>query len=252
MWGWVRMKLRLTYGVPIAAVVLLSGAVPARSLADQLPPPSPPAIEQSPTPLTRVQLSAASAQIANYASPNEMVVPPPADIVAPPPAGTEQSVAVQDPSQRKPPASAKVAHRAARDKLASLPDTRLRADPRHPAGTGDGDRKVVQVRAVGPRQVGEAAWYGGRYIGRRTSSGERLDQIHATAAHRDLPLNSLVRVTNLNNGRSVIVRITDRGPVSESLLIDVSPKAADELAMKQAGIVRVAVEQVVEVPSDAR
>jgi rare lipoprotein A (peptidoglycan hydrolase) len=244
MWGWVRMKLRLTYGVPIAAVVLLSGAVPARSLADQLPPPSPPAIEQSPTPLTRVQLSAASAQIANYASPNEMVVPPPA--------GTERSVAVQDPSQRKPPASAKVAHRAARDKLASLPDTRLRTDPRHPAGTGDGDRKVVQVRAVGPRQVGEAAWYGGRYIGRRTSSGERLDQIHATAAHRDLPLNSLVRVTNLNNGRSVIVRITDRGPVSESLLIDVSPKAADELAMKQAGIVRVAVEQVVEVPSDAR
>jgi rare lipoprotein A len=59
-------------------------------------------------------------------------------------------------------------------------------------------------------------------------------------------------VTNLNNGRSVVVRITDRGPVSESLLIDVSPKAADELAMRQAGIVRVAVEQVVEVPSAAK
>jgi len=244
MWGWVRMKLRLTYGVPIVVLAFSSATIPARSLADQLPPPSAPAIEQSPTALTRVQLSAASAQVANYALPDEIVVPPPA--------GTEQSVAVQNPPQRKPPASAKAAHRTVQGRLASLADNTPRADRRLSAGTGDGDRKVVQLQAVGPRQIGEAAWYGGRYVGRRTSSGERLDQIHATAAHRDLPLNSLVRVTNLNNGRSVVVRITDRGPVSESLLIDVSPKAADELAMKQAGIVRVAVEQVVEVPSAAK
>jgi rare lipoprotein A (peptidoglycan hydrolase) len=113
-------------------------------------------------------------------------------------------------------------------------------------------RKIVQLRSVGPRQVGRAAWYGGHYVGQRTSSGELLDRIHATAAHRTLPLNSLVRVTNLANGRSVVVRITDRGPVSTELLIDMSPQAADQLAMKAAGVVPVSVEQVVEVPADAR
>ena len=107
----------------------------------------------------------------------------------------------------------------------------------------------VALRRVGPCQFGAAAWYGGRYIGRHTTSGSRLDVQHATAAHRTLPLNSLARVTRLDNGRSVVVRITDRGPVSHELLIDMSPKAADELDMKQAGVVRVAVEQVVEVPA---
>jgi rare lipoprotein A (peptidoglycan hydrolase) len=113
--------------------------------------------------------------------------------------------------------------------------------------------KVAQhVRPVGPGQVGTAAWYGGSYLGRRTTSGEPLDTIHSTAAHRSLPLNSLVRVTNLRNGRSVIVRVTDRGPVSETLLIDVSPSAAEVLDMKVAGVVPVTVEQVVEVPPDAK
>jgi rare lipoprotein A len=113
--------------------------------------------------------------------------------------------------------------------------------------------KVAQrVRPVGPGQIGSAAWYGGSYLGRRTTSGEPLDTIHSTAAHRSLPLNSLARVTNLRNGRSVIVRVTDRGPVSETLLIDVSPSAADQLDMKAAGVVPVIVEQVVEVPPDAK
>src|SRR5580700_2094659 len=90
------------------------------------------------------------------------------------------------------------------------------------------ETKVAQrVRPVGPGQVGTAAWYGGTYLGRRTTSGEPLDTIHPTAAHRSLPLNSLARVTNLRNGRSVIVRVTDRGPVSETLLIGVSPSAAE-------------------------
>ena len=108
------------------------------------------------------------------------------------------------------------------------------------------------VLAVGRGQTGTAAWYGGSYIGRRTSSGERLDTIHATAAHRSLPLNSLARVTNLRNGRSVVVRVTDRGPLDRSLLIDMSPRAADELRMKEAGLVPVKVEQVVEVPPGAK
>jgi rare lipoprotein A len=118
-----------------------------------------------------------------------------------------------------------------------------------PAGA---DKHYGTLKIVGARQLGKAAWYGGRYVGRKTSGGERLDRVHATAAHRSLPLNSLARVTNLNNGRSVVVRVTDRGPVSTRLLIDVSPSAADALDMKSAGLVPVAVEQVVELPPDAK
>ena len=78
----------------------------------------------------------------------------------------------------------------------------------------------------------------------RTASGDRLDAVRATAAHRSLPLHSLVRVTNLKNGRSVIAKINDRGPVSRSLLIDLSPRCAEEIDMKRSGIVTVAIEPV--------
>ena len=106
------------------------------------------------------------------------------------------------------------------------------------------DQYIGPLRVVGAREVGNAAWYGGRHIGRRTASGDRLDAVHATAAHRSLPLHTLVRVTNLRNGRSVIARITDRGPVSRNLLIDVSPSAAEELDMMRSGIATVAIEPV--------
>jgi rare lipoprotein A len=106
------------------------------------------------------------------------------------------------------------------------------------------DQYIGPLQVTGRREIGAAAWYGGRHLGRRTASGERLDAVHATAAHRSLPLYSLVRVTNLSNGRSVVARITDRGPVSHSLLIDVSPRVAETLDMKRAGIVTVAVEPV--------
>jgi rare lipoprotein A len=107
------------------------------------------------------------------------------------------------------------------------------------------DQYIGAVRVAGRRQIGAAAWYGGRHVGHRTASGEPLDTVRATAAHRSLPLLSLARVTNLNNGRSVIVKITDRGPVSRSLVIDLSPRAADVLDMKSAGIATVAIEPVV-------
>jgi rare lipoprotein A len=80
----------------------------------------------------------------------------------------------------------------------------------------------------------------------RPAHGERLDTIHDTAAHRSLPLNSLARVTNLDNGRSVIVRVTDRGPVSHNFVIDLSPSAAEALDMTEAGIVPVTVEPVIQ------
>jgi rare lipoprotein A (peptidoglycan hydrolase) len=107
------------------------------------------------------------------------------------------------------------------------------------------------VKVLGQREVGIAAWYGGRFIGRRTSSGSVLDNVRATAAHRSLPLNSLVRITNLKNGRSVICTVTDRGPWGANRLIDVSPRAADELDMKRSGIARVAVEPVASAKASA-
>lgn len=106
------------------------------------------------------------------------------------------------------------------------------------------DHAFGPLRVTGQGQVGRAAWYGNRHVGRPTASGEPLDTVTATAAHRSLPLHSLARVTNLDNGRSVVVRINDRGPFSRSLLIDMSPRAAAVLDMINDGIVNVMVEPV--------
>jgi rare lipoprotein A len=139
-------------------------------------------------------------------------------------------------------------HRA-RGKVAARSDRRRHLDARqHTGPLPPPDRYVGPVQVIGAREVGSAAWYGGNHLGRRTATGERLDAVHPTAAHRSLPLHSLVRVTNLSNGRSIIATINDRGPVSRSLLIDVSPCVADELDMKRAGIATVAVEPVAPVP----
>jgi rare lipoprotein A (peptidoglycan hydrolase) len=139
-------------------------------------------------------------------------------------------------------------HRA-RGKSVARSDAHPASDARqHAAPLPPPDRYIGAVQVVGKREIGSAAWYGGYHLGRRTATGGRLDAVHATAAHRSLPLNSMVRVTNLSNGRSVIATINDRGPVSRSLLIDVSPSAADELDMKRAGIATVAVEPIAPAP----
>jgi peptidoglycan lytic transglycosylase len=121
---------------------------------------------------------------------------------------------------------------------------RSRGTVRRMAALPAADEYIGPVRINGQRQVGRAAWYGNQHVGRRTSSGEPLDTVRATAAHRSLPLHSLARVTNLKNGRSVVVRINDRGPVSRSLLIDMSPRAAAAIDMINAGIAEVMVEPV--------
>jgi rare lipoprotein A len=82
-------------------------------------------------------------------------------------------------------------------------------------------------------------------VGNRTASGEILDTQTATAAHRSLPLASYAKVTNLDNGRSVIVKINDRGPYIRGRIIDLSPRAADVLELKHAGVVAVVVEPMV-------
>ena len=91
-------------------------------------------------------------------------------------------------------------------------------------------------------EKGKACWYGPGYEGRRTASGEVLNGNAFTAAHRKLPFNTIVRVTNLNNGREVKVRINDRGPFKGGRIIDLSEAAARELGMIQEGIVPVRIE----------
>lgn len=89
---------------------------------------------------------------------------------------------------------------------------------------------------------GLASWYGRKFQGKRTASGERFDRHQLTAAHRTLAFGTLVKVTNLGNGKSVVVRINDRGPHSPSRLIDLSSAAAHELGMMGSGLAQVRLE----------
>jgi rare lipoprotein A len=98
--------------------------------------------------------------------------------------------------------------------------------------------------ADGYTAVGIASWYGAKFHGRRTSSGEKYDMYTLTAAHRYLPLPNYARVTNLENGRSVIVRVNDRGPFHEDRIIDLSYAAAVRLGFAEQGTARVRVEVV--------
>jgi rare lipoprotein A len=84
--------------------------------------------------------------------------------------------------------------------------------------------------------TGLASWYGAKHHGKRTASGEIFDQNKFTAAHRTLPWGSIVRVTNLDNGKSVEVRINDRGPFTKARIIDLSRAAARALGMVQSGV----------------
>jgi len=90
-----------------------------------------------------------------------------------------------------------------------------------------------------PYEVGRASWYGKPFHGRATASGEPYDMFQFTAAHRDLPLGTWVKVTNLHNGRWVMVRVNDRGPVPESRIIDLSYGAAAMLEFRRTGVERV-------------
>ena len=102
-----------------------------------------------------------------------------------------------------------------------------------------------------PYQVGTASWYGRDFHGRETASGEPYDMFRFTAAHMNLPLGSWVRVTNLRNGKSVIVRVNDRGPVVPGRIIDLSYGAAQVLEIRARGIARVRLD-VVQLPEYAR
>jgi rare lipoprotein A len=89
--------------------------------------------------------------------------------------------------------------------------------------------------SVGYKEQGVASWYGKKFHGNPTSSGERYDMYTMTAAHKTLPLPTTVRVTNLRNGKNVVVRVNDRGPFIDNRLIDMSYAAARELDMIGSG-----------------
>ena len=109
-------------------------------------------------------------------------------------------------------------------------------------------RTYVPEEDVNYRAEGMASWYGDAFHGRLTANGEVFDMASLTAAHPTLPIPSYARVTNINNGKSLIVRVNDRGPYHGNRLIDVSNRAADLLEFKGHGIARVRVDYVGRAP----
>jgi rare lipoprotein A len=111
------------------------------------------------------------------------------------------------------------------------------------AGRASGGTNGHAPKAVG-EAVGVASWYGGKFHGRTTASGEPYDMHAMTAAHPSLPFGTKVRVTNLENGRSVVLRINDRGPFAKRRIIDVSRHAAKHLGFLGTGLARVRVQVI--------
>ena len=105
---------------------------------------------------------------------------------------------------------------------------------------GAADAYLGPVHTIGKSEIGRAAWY--NWVGSRTASGEILDWVTPTAAHRSLPLASYAKVTNLDTGRAVVVKINDRGPYRRRFIIDLSPRAAEEIGVVRSGIAAVSVE----------
>jgi rare lipoprotein A len=150
------------------------------------------------------------------------VPPPPATQPSTPPAAGEKA-----------PPSAKPANPAAGNESAN--NSEISIPP---------DAKPIST------EVGKASWYGAPYHNRRTSNGEIYNMNAMTAAHRTLPLGSIVRVTNVNTGHAALVRITDRGPFVKGRILDVSYAAAKRLDIWQPGIASVKVE-VMQTPASA-
>jgi rare lipoprotein A len=132
--------------------------------------------------------------------------------------------------------------------LADAADAVPRVEPLHPRANRPYTvlgRSYTPLNADVPfRQKGAASWYGRQFHGNRTASGEIYDMFAMTAAHPTLPIPSYVRVTNQRNGRSVIVRVNDRGPFKDSRIIDLSYGAAIKLGIAAAGTGEVEIERL--------
>jgi len=133
--------------------------------------------------------------------------------------------------------------------VSSIPDAVPRAEPKSAKGnpafyTVLGKRYFVLPTANGYVERGVASWYGPGFHAQSTSNGERYDMYAMSAAHKTLPLPAFVKVTNLTNGRSVIVRVNDRGPFKDGRIIDLSYTAASKLGMLRDGTAFVEVRHV--------
>lgn len=119
-----------------------------------------------------------------------------------------------------------------------------------PKTDNNDDGILTQLTAVASntiskfKQTGLASWYGRKFHGKKTASGERFDMNALTAAHPSLPLNCYVKVTNKDNGKSVVVRINDRGPFHGNRVLDLSYGAAKAIGIAQSGTGNVAIERV--------
>jgi rare lipoprotein A len=132
---------------------------------------------------------------------------------------------------------------------ASIPDAVPRVEPRSKSGNPpfydvDGRRYFVLDSSAGFVERGVASWYGPDFHGGRTATGDKYDMYAMTAAHKTLPLPCHVRVTNLSNGRSVVVRVNDRGPFVANRIIDLSYAAATKLDILRQGTALVEVRVV--------
>lgn len=137
--------------------------------------------------------------------------------------------------------------------IANLPDPIPRDEPRSkrgnpPSYTVRGRTYHVLETAAGYKATGNASWYGKKFHGRLTSSGEPFDMFKLTAAHTTLPIPTYLQVTNLANGRSTVVRVNDRGPFHSERIIDLSYAAAVKLDFADRGTTRVRVETLTEQP----
>ncbi|MCH5277870.1 MAG: septal ring lytic transglycosylase RlpA family protein [Desulfovibrionaceae bacterium] len=131
----------------------------------------------------------------------------------------------------------------------SISGARQQGSSQQQGGGGTGKPYTVRGKTYRPyttahgfTEVGVASWYGPGFHGKKTSNGEIYNQNAMTAAHKLLPFNTSIRVTNLDNGRSTVVRINDRGPFVDNRIIDLSRRAAQELDMIGPGTARVRLE----------
>jgi rare lipoprotein A len=142
-------------------------------------------------------------------------------------------VASRPPAPAQPTATPESTAEKAKNETAATPG----AAPARKRG-----KNPIAPAPVGFIEEGNASWYGNPFHGRRSSNGEVYDMYKLTAAHRTLPFETMVRVTNLNNGKSTTVRITDRGPFVDNRIIDLSLAAAREIESVGPGVVHVRVE----------
>lgn len=169
---------------------------------------------------------------------------------APGPAGDSETPAVNNgaPGSDRYSLQQDTAPEEPRD-VSQLPEPVPKKEPRSRYGNPQsysvwGKTYQVLPQADGYVAEGKASWYGQKFHGHRTSSGESFDMYQFTAAHRSLPLPTYARVTNLDNGKSLVVRVNDRGPFHEDRIIDLSWAAAVRLGIEQSGTGRVRVEAI--------